>query len=93
MDIADELKRKRTEFDDRLPLTDFTENQIAMTIFLKLSFRAWNTVPDVTVNTALQALSEHLKRPRFIVWQRNVPHFGQNGSPSVCGQRICLNQA
>lgn len=40
----------------------------------------------------LHALSEHLKRLRLIVWQRNVPHCGQYGSPSVCGQRIFLNQ-
>ncbi|MDX8441410.1 hypothetical protein RFM51_17605 [Mesorhizobium sp. VK3E] len=65
---------------------------MAISIFLKLSFRDAKTVPEVTVKTALQTLSEHLKRPRLIAWQRSVPHFGQYGSPSVSGQRIFLNQ-
>jgi hypothetical protein len=39
--------------------------------------RAWNTVPEVTLNTALQVFSVHLKRLRLIVRQRKVPHLGQ----------------
>jgi hypothetical protein len=36
-------------------------------IFLNLSLRAWKTVPEVTLNTALQVFSVHLKRLRLIV--------------------------
>jgi hypothetical protein len=82
----------RESWSAALPLTLFTENQMAISIFLKVSFREANTVPEVTVKTLLQALSEHLKRPRLIEWQRSVPHCGQYGSPSVSGQRIFLNQ-
>lgn len=82
----------RESWSAALPLTEFTESQMAMTIFLKLSVRDAKTVPDVTVNTALQALSGHLRRPRLIEHQLSVPHFGQNGSPSVCGQRMRLNR-
>ena len=42
-----------------------------------IHMRAWKTVPEVTLNTALQVFSVHLKRLRLIVWQCNVPHLGQ----------------
>ena len=67
----------RESWSAALPFTEFAENQMAMSIFLKLGLRAWKTVPEVTLNTALQVFSVHLKRLRLIVWQRNVPHLGQ----------------
>jgi len=42
-------------------LKGFAENQIAMSIFLKLSLRAWKIVFEVTLNTAMQVFSVHLK--------------------------------
>ncbi|WP_141652446.1 hypothetical protein [Rhizobium grahamii] len=36
----------RESWSAALPFTEFAENQMAMSIFLKLSLRAWNTVPE-----------------------------------------------
>jgi hypothetical protein len=52
-----------------LPFTEFAENQMAISIFLKLSLRAWNTVPEVTLNTvlflgALEAIAAHRVAPQ-----------------------------
>nr|WP_244611061.1 hypothetical protein [Ensifer sp. M14] len=52
-----------------MPFTEFDENQMAMSIFLKLSLRAWKTVPEVTLNTALllgalEAVATHRVAPQ-----------------------------
>jgi hypothetical protein len=60
-DFARELER------DALPFTELAENHMATSIFLKLSLRACKTVPEVTLNNALQVFSVHLKRLRLIV--------------------------
>lgn len=59
---------------------------MAISIFLKLSFRASKTVPEVTAEDALQTFSVHLKRLRLVVWQRTVPHLGNKVRP-VSGLR------
>lgn len=100
MSVAYELKLKRAELANRLEelakLQAEVREQVScidkVIAIYEPGYEPTKTVPEVTVKTALQTLSGHLKRPRLIVWQRSVLHFGQYGSPSVSGQRIFLNQ-